>query len=141
MSACMLILHKGHTDTIWVYSVTVMTHVKALQAGHSSKGTSESITPGIPSDELHTTTLSIKYYRSALFMNTRQTATFFLSPQEPATSPATVSCNDTRLLGDLNPPTMAHNTRNTYPHLLWPIIYRQHCPIVTRVAVKHAEVD
>ena len=34
----MLIFHKGHTDTIQVYSVTVMTHVKALQAGHSSQG-------------------------------------------------------------------------------------------------------
>ena len=41
----MLITHKGHTDTIQVYSVTIMTHVKALQAGHSSQGTSESITP------------------------------------------------------------------------------------------------
>ena len=41
----MLIPHKGHADTIQVYSVTVMTHVKALQAGHSSQGTSESITP------------------------------------------------------------------------------------------------
>ena len=40
----MLIYHKGHTDTIQVYSVTVMTHVKALQAGHSSQGTSEPIT-------------------------------------------------------------------------------------------------
>ena len=29
-----------------VYSVTVMTHFKALQAGHSSQGTSEPITPG-----------------------------------------------------------------------------------------------
>ena len=37
----MLICHKGHTDTIQVYSVTVMTHVKALQAGHSGQGTSE----------------------------------------------------------------------------------------------------
>ena len=46
LSACMLISHKGHTDTIQVYSVTVMTHVKALQAGHSSQGTSEPITPG-----------------------------------------------------------------------------------------------
>ena len=45
LSACMLIFHKGHTDTIQVYSVTVMTHVKALQAGHSSQGTSEPITP------------------------------------------------------------------------------------------------
>ena len=42
----MLIFHKGHTETIQVYSVTVMTHVKALQAGHSSQGTSEPITPG-----------------------------------------------------------------------------------------------
>ena len=41
----MLICHKGHTETIQVYSVTVMTHVKALQAGHSSQGTSEPITP------------------------------------------------------------------------------------------------
>ena len=41
----MLISHKGHTDTIQVYYVTVMTHVKALQAGHSSQGTSEPITP------------------------------------------------------------------------------------------------
>ena len=46
LSAYMLICHKGHTDTIQVYSVTVMTHVKALQAGHSSQGTSEPITPG-----------------------------------------------------------------------------------------------
>ena len=41
----MLIPHKGHTDTVQVYSVTVMTYVKALQAGHSSQGTSEPITP------------------------------------------------------------------------------------------------
>ena len=47
LSACMLISHKGHTDTIQVYSVTVMTHVKALQAGHSSQGTSEHITPAL----------------------------------------------------------------------------------------------
>ena len=47
LSACMLIPHKGHTVTIQVYSVTVMTHVKALQAGHSSQGTSEPITPGL----------------------------------------------------------------------------------------------
>ena len=40
----MLISHRGHTDTIQVYSVTVMTHVKALQAGHSSQVTSEPIT-------------------------------------------------------------------------------------------------
>ena len=46
----MLIPHKGHTDTIQVYSVTVMTHVKALQAGHSSQGTSEPITPALHMD-------------------------------------------------------------------------------------------
>ena len=46
----MLIPHKGHTDTIQVYSVTVMTHVKALQAGHSSQGTSEPITPALVGD-------------------------------------------------------------------------------------------
>ena len=46
----MLIYHKGHTDAIQVYSVTVMTHVKALQAGHSSQGTSEPITPAQPLD-------------------------------------------------------------------------------------------
>ena len=45
LSTCMLISHRGHTDTIHVYSVTIMTHVKALQAGHSSQGTSEPITP------------------------------------------------------------------------------------------------
>ena len=41
----MLSIHKGHTDTIQVYSVTVMTHVKALQAENSIQGTSEPITP------------------------------------------------------------------------------------------------
>ena len=42
----MLIFHKGHNNTMQVYSV--MTHVKglkALQAGQSSQGTSEPITP------------------------------------------------------------------------------------------------
>ena len=51
----MLIPHKGHTDTIQVYSVTVMTHVKAWQAGHSSQGTSEPITglkPGLVKPDL-----------------------------------------------------------------------------------------
>ena len=33
-----LISHKGHNDTIQVYSVTVMTHVIALEAGQSSNG-------------------------------------------------------------------------------------------------------
>ena len=47
----MLISHKGHTDNIHVYSVTVMTHVKALQAGHSSQGTSEPITPVLNNNE------------------------------------------------------------------------------------------
>ena len=68
----------------------------------------------IPSDDSHDTTLS-NNYRSALLKNTRQTDHFYLSPQELATSPAAVSCNDARLLGDLTPPTVAHNTRNTYP--------------------------
>ena len=45
LSACMLIVHKGHNNTIQVYSVTVMTNAKALQAGQSSQGTSEPITP------------------------------------------------------------------------------------------------
>ena len=53
LSACMLISHKGHTDTIQVYSVTVMTHVKALQAGYSSQGTSEPTTPGPADHESH----------------------------------------------------------------------------------------
>ena len=44
----MLIFHKGHNNTIQVYSVTVMTHIKALQAGQSSQGTSEPSTP-VPS--------------------------------------------------------------------------------------------
>ena len=48
LSACMLIFHKGPTDNIQVYSVTVMTHAKALQAGNSSQGTSEPITPVCP---------------------------------------------------------------------------------------------
>ena len=47
----MLIPHKGHTDTIQVYSVTVMTHVIALQGGHSSQGTSEPITPAATLDD------------------------------------------------------------------------------------------
>ena len=45
LSSCMLIFHKDHNNTIQVYSVTVMTHGKALQAGQSSQGTSEPITP------------------------------------------------------------------------------------------------
>ena len=87
--------------------------------------------PGIPSDELHKTSLSHKHYRSALFKNTSQTKSFHLSPQDTATSPAAVSRNDTRLPGNLDPPTVAHNTLNTYSRPLWPITNRQHCPIVT----------
>ena len=45
LSAGMLISHKGYNNTIQVYSVTVVTHVKALEAGQSSQGTSEPITP------------------------------------------------------------------------------------------------
>ena len=41
----MLIINKGHNNTIQVYSVTIMIHVKALQAGQSSQGTFEPITP------------------------------------------------------------------------------------------------
>ena len=36
---------NSHNHNIQVYSVTVMTHVKALQAGLSSQGTSQPITP------------------------------------------------------------------------------------------------
>ena len=56
----MLISHRGHTDTIQVYSVTVMTHVKALQAGHSSQGTPEPITPALKPDSCHLITLDPK---------------------------------------------------------------------------------
>ena len=45
MSDCMLFAHKGHNNTIQIYSVTVMIHVIALEAGQSSQGTSEPITP------------------------------------------------------------------------------------------------
>ena len=41
----MLISHKDHNNTKQVYSVTVMTHVKALETGQSSQRTSEPITP------------------------------------------------------------------------------------------------
>ena len=41
----MYIAHKGHNNTIQVYSVTVMTHVIALHPGQSNQGTSEPITP------------------------------------------------------------------------------------------------
>ena len=37
--------HNDHTYTIQVYSVTVMTHVMALEAGQSNQGTFEPITP------------------------------------------------------------------------------------------------
>ena len=63
----MLIPHKGHTDTIQVYSVTVMTHVKALQAGHSIQGTSEPITTGL---ELATLKSKSKLLYCALYIFT-----------------------------------------------------------------------
>ena len=44
MSPCVLITHKFHKTNIQVYSVTVMTHVIALEAGQSSQGTSKPIT-------------------------------------------------------------------------------------------------
>ena len=47
LSGCMLISHKGHNNTIQVYSVTVMTHVIALEAGQSSQETFEAITPEV----------------------------------------------------------------------------------------------
>ena len=45
MSPYMLIAHNDHNNTIQVYSVTVMTHVIALEARQSSQGTFEPITP------------------------------------------------------------------------------------------------
>ena len=45
MSACLLIAHKDHNNTIQVYSVIVMTHAMALEAGQSIPGTFEPITP------------------------------------------------------------------------------------------------
>ena len=47
LSACMLFSHEGHNNTIQVYSVTVMTHVIGFQAGQSSQGTFEPVTPVI----------------------------------------------------------------------------------------------
>ena len=44
LSVCMLIAHKDHNNTIQVYSVTVMTHVIALEDGKFDR-TSEPITP------------------------------------------------------------------------------------------------
>ena len=41
----MYISHKGHNNTMYVYSVTVMTHAIASEAGQSSQGTYEHITP------------------------------------------------------------------------------------------------
>ena len=41
----MLIANKDHNNIIQVYSVTIMTHVMALDAGQSSQGTFEPITP------------------------------------------------------------------------------------------------
>ena len=49
MSPCMLIAHKDHNNTIHVYSVTVMTHVIALQAGLSSQSIFEPILSVFPS--------------------------------------------------------------------------------------------
>ena len=38
LSACMLSARKGHNNTIQVYSVTIMTHVIALEDGQFSLG-------------------------------------------------------------------------------------------------------
>ena len=48
----MLISHKDHNNTIQVNSMSVMTHVKALEAGQSSQGTSGPITPELEPDPL-----------------------------------------------------------------------------------------
>ena len=61
----MLIFHKGHTDTIQVYSVTVMTHVKALEAGHSSQGTSEPITPAAILDDRKSLLITFLFFKMA----------------------------------------------------------------------------
>ena len=58
----MIIFHKGHTDTIQVYSVTVITHVKALQAGHSSQGTSEPITPVMAGDRSRSLSVCCRWF-------------------------------------------------------------------------------
>ena len=44
MSSCMLNAHKDNNNTIQVYSVTVRTHVIALDAGQSNHETFESVT-------------------------------------------------------------------------------------------------
>ena len=38
MSLCMLISHKDNNNTMHAYSMTVVTHVIALEAGQSSQG-------------------------------------------------------------------------------------------------------
>ena len=43
MFPCMSIAHKGHNNAIQVYSVTIMIHVRALEARQSNQGTSEPI--------------------------------------------------------------------------------------------------
>ena len=47
LSACMYISYKDHNNSIPPFSVNVMTQVIALEAGQSSQGTSEPITPVI----------------------------------------------------------------------------------------------
>ena len=52
--------HKGHNNnTIQVYSMNVMTHVIALEAGQSNQGTSEPITPAIGANLSHSSVLNI----------------------------------------------------------------------------------
>ena len=45
LSACLLIANTDYNNTMHVYSVTVMTHVIALEAGQSSKGVLELFKP------------------------------------------------------------------------------------------------
>ena len=46
----MLIVHKELKNTIQVHSMTVMTHVIALEVRQSSQGTFEHITPEYPDE-------------------------------------------------------------------------------------------
>ena len=80
----MLIYHKGHTETIQVYSVTVMTNVKALQAGHSSQGTSEPITPacrGTPETPADNTGCSLRARTEVVILYTDMGVRFEREPK------------------------------------------------------------
>ena len=74
--------------------------------------------PSIPPDDSHTTTLSHKHNRSALFKNARQTECFYLSPQG---SPP--------VRREL--PATTRGCKATTTHLLWTITHE--IPIPTTV--------